>query len=81
MADKFALGLSSANYSIQSAIGVRPGAPDESLNLADRLAQYERSIIEAELRKHDNSIADTADALGVPRRTLSEKMTRLGVRR
>ncbi|HWU17821.1 MAG TPA: sigma-54 dependent transcriptional regulator [Devosia sp.] len=81
VADKFALGLSSANYSIQSAIGIKPGTPDESLSLADRLAQYERSIIEAELRKHDNSIADTADALNVPRRTLSEKMTRLGVRR
>ncbi|UXN75660.1 hypothetical protein N8D56_17590 [Devosia sp. A8/3-2] len=26
-------------------------------------------------------MADTADALSVPRRTLSEKMTRLGVRR
>jgi two-component system C4-dicarboxylate transport response regulator DctD len=79
-ADRFALGLGATGRSIGDMIGQRqPIATGASL--AERLAAYERHLIEAELDRHDASIAAAAEALQVPRRTLSEKMSRLGVRR
>jgi two-component system, NtrC family, C4-dicarboxylate transport response regulator DctD len=79
-ADRFALGLGATGRSIGDILGHRAPAPSGQ-SLAERLAAYERHLIETELDRHDDSIAATAEALQVPRRTLSEKMTRLGVRR
>jgi two-component system C4-dicarboxylate transport response regulator DctD len=42
---------------------------------------YERNIIASALRRHDGRIAAVMEELGVPRRTLNEKMTRLGLTR
>lgn len=79
-ADRFALGLGATGRSIGDMLGQRP--PIQSgASLAERLAAYERHLIEAELDRHNDSIGATAEALQVPRRTLSEKMNRLGVRR
>jgi two-component system, NtrC family, C4-dicarboxylate transport response regulator DctD len=79
-ADRFALGLGATGRSIGDIIGQKtPATAGQSL--ADRVAAYERHLIEAELDRNDNSIAAAAEALQLPRRTLSEKMTRLGVRR
>ncbi|WP_297106374.1 sigma-54 dependent transcriptional regulator [uncultured Devosia sp.] len=79
-ADRFALGLGATGRSIGDILGQR--TPQISgASLAERVAAYERHLIEAELDRHDNSIAAAAEALQVPRRTLSEKMSRLGVRR
>ncbi|MBJ3783183.1 sigma-54-dependent Fis family transcriptional regulator [Devosia sp. MSA67] len=79
-ADRFALGLGATGRSIGDIIGQRQPAAS-GVSLAERLAAYERHLIEAELDRHDDSIAAAAEALQVPRRTLSEKMSRLGVRR
>jgi two-component system C4-dicarboxylate transport response regulator DctD len=79
-ADRFALGLGATGRSIGDILGQRLHSPSGE-SLAERLAAYERHLIETELDRHDDSIAATAEALQVPRRTLSEKMTRLGVRR
>ena len=79
-ADRFALGLDATGRSLADILGTR--APMVSgASLAERVAAYERHLIEAELDRHDDSVAAVADALQVPRRTLSEKMSRLGVRR
>jgi two-component system C4-dicarboxylate transport response regulator DctD len=79
-ADRFALGLDATGRSLADILGTR--APIVSgASLAERVAAYERHLIEAELDRHDDSVAAVADALQVPRRTLSEKMSRLGVRR
>ncbi|AVF04446.1 MULTISPECIES: sigma-54-dependent transcriptional regulator [Devosia] len=79
-ADRFALGLGATGRSIGDILGHK--APTSAgISLAERVAAYERHLIEAELDRHDNAIAAVADALQVPRRTLSEKMNRLGVRR
>ncbi|MGB3338914.1 MAG: sigma-54 dependent transcriptional regulator [Devosia sp.] len=79
-ADKYALGLSRRDSSIGSILGIAD--PNQSdLSLAERLAQFERRVIEEELRRHGNSIGEVCKALDVPRRTLSEKMARLSVRR
>ena len=79
-ADRFALGLGATGRSIGDILGQRLPSPSGE-SLAERLAAYERHLIETELDRHNDSIAATAEALQVPRRTLSEKMTRLGVRR
>jgi two-component system, NtrC family, C4-dicarboxylate transport response regulator DctD len=79
-ADRFALGLPTTGRSIGDILGHRTIAP-AGISLADRVASYESHLIETELDRHGDSIAAAAEALQVPRRTLSEKMTRLGVRR
>ena len=80
-ADRFALGLEATGRSLEAILGPRSAPTPSSASLADRLASYERHVIEAELARHGDSIAAVVDALQVPRRTLSEKMARLGVRR
>lgn len=79
-ADRFALGLGATGRSLGDILGQRE-VITAGASLAERLAAYERHLIEAELDRHDDSIAAVAEALQVPRRTLSEKMNRLGVRR
>ncbi|MNL14222.1 Bacterial regulatory protein, Fis family [compost metagenome] len=79
-ADRFALGLGATGRSLGDILGQREVIA-AGASLAERLAAYERHLIEAELDRHDDSIAAVAEALQVPRRTLSEKMNRLGVRR
>jgi two-component system C4-dicarboxylate transport response regulator DctD len=79
-ADRFALGLDATGRSLADILGTRAPAASGA-SLAERVAAYERHLIETELDRHGDSIADTAEALQVPRRTLSEKMSRLGVRR
>lgn len=80
-ADRFALGLDTTGRSLETILGSKAPPTPAGASLADRLAAYERHVIEAELARHNDSIAAVVDALQVPRRTLSEKMTRLGVRR
>jgi len=79
-ADRFVLGLSANGRALGDMLGQRAPEPNGA-SLADRVAAYERHVIEAELRRHDDSVAAVAEALQVPRRTLNEKMTRLGVNR
>ena len=49
--------------------------------LRERVRAYERHVIEATLRHHDGRVAEVLDALSVNRRTLNDKMSRLGIRR
>jgi two-component system, NtrC family, C4-dicarboxylate transport response regulator DctD len=81
-ADRFALGLdATGGRSLDAILGPRARVQATGASLADRVAAYERHLIEAELARHRDSIAAVAESLQVPRRTLSEKMSRLGVRR
>lgn len=82
-ADRFAIGLDATGRSVDAVLAPsqRGNPPPAAGSLADRVAAYERQLIEAELARNGDSIAATAEALQLPRRTLSEKMTRLGVRR
>ncbi|CCQ73178.1 sigma-54 dependent transcriptional regulator [Magnetospira sp. QH-2] len=50
-------------------------------SLVDLTRQFERRILEAALRHHRGNMADVMDALDLPRRTLNEKMQRLGLER
>ena len=80
-ADRFALGLDATGRSLDAILALRGRSQPAGTSLAERVAAYERHVIETELARHNDSVSAVVDALQVPRRTLSEKMARLGVRR
>lgn len=81
-AERFAIGLDATGRSLAQIIGpVDPAPAVAAGGLAERVAAYEKRLIEVELARHNASIAAAADALQVPRRTLSEKINRLGIYR
>jgi two-component system C4-dicarboxylate transport response regulator DctD len=63
-------------------LGPRP-VEDRALRgrLRDLMEDHERHIIADALQRHDGRIAAVMEELDVPRRTLNEKMTRLGLTR
>ena len=56
-------------------------AAGDDTSLPARLAAYEAEIIRQALEAAAGSVAEAADALGIPRRTLAEKMARHGLKR
>ncbi|WP_417666520.1 sigma-54-dependent transcriptional regulator [Roseibium sp.] len=64
---------------------VRGGAvavdPERGGSLKELMDAYERTVISRALRRHEGRIADVMRELGLPRRTLNEKMTRLNLSR
>jgi two-component system C4-dicarboxylate transport response regulator DctD len=69
-ADRWVLGLESAEASAPSP------AP---AGLTEQVDAFERSLIETALREAQGSIARAAEALAVPRKTLYDKLKRLGL--
>jgi two-component system C4-dicarboxylate transport response regulator DctD len=69
-AERFALGLGPL---------IPEGTP-KGETLPDRVADYEAREITAALAHFGQSVERTAQALGVPRRTLADKMARYGIR-
>ncbi len=53
----------------------------EAMPFRARVLAYERHLIETSLAQHQGRIADVLKALKINRRTLNEKMARLGIRR
>jgi len=62
----------------QSADGV---PASDGGKLADKVQAFERQSIEAALKRHRGNMADVINELGLPRRTLNDKMTRYGLNR
>src|SRR5690606_23056150 len=56
-------------------------AGDNDGSLPARVAAYEAQLIRQALTEAGGSVAEAAAALGIPRRTLAEKMARHGLRR
>lgn len=57
------------------------GASSAGGGLKELMDAYERNLIEGALRRHGGRIGDVMRELNLPRRTLNEKMTRLGLSR
>lgn len=74
LAERFAYGLVEGGL-----IAGLPAATGKGLE--ERLAAYEHRIIEAALEACGGSVAAAAEQLGLPRRTLSDRMVRLGLAR
>ncbi|MGC1487982.1 MAG: sigma 54-interacting transcriptional regulator, partial [Albidovulum sp.] len=70
-AEAFALGL----FELEGAVAATPGPQ----TLADRVAEFEAREISAVLDAHAGNTLRTAETLGLPRRTLNDKMRRYGI--
>jgi two-component system, NtrC family, C4-dicarboxylate transport response regulator DctD len=80
VAERYALGLAATGRSVTEILR-RSDRTGTARSLPERVAAYERMLIEAALREHDWSIASVTESLGVPRRTLNEKMAKYGLLR
>ena len=69
VADRFVLGLESAS---QEDL-------DSGSSLFQQVAAYERTLIDAELKKNNGSIKQTYETLGLSRKALYEKMRKYGL--
>lgn len=70
-----------SNYANEVALGLRPAAPPaaDDLGLVDRVARYEAELIREALSAHAGDMKRVTQALRVPRKTLYDKMARLGI--
>ncbi len=73
-AERFVIGLPILD-------GAGLPAEDGAGSLADQVAAYEKRLIEGALRESGGSIKDAMEALGTPRKTLQDKMSKYGIRR
>lgn len=53
----------------------------QAVSLRDQVALFERHLIQESLNRNAGVIKDVIDDLGIPRRTLNEKMTKYGLKR
>ena len=72
-AERYALGL--------AAMAPREQPQDTKLSLAEQVEAFERTVIERSLAESGGKISTVMENLDIPRRTLSEKMMRLGLDR
>ena len=76
-AQRFALGL---ELDLQPSSGQPLMAPDNlSGGLSEQVDAFERAMIAAELARPHNSLRSLAEALGVPRKTLHDKLRKHGL--
>jgi two-component system C4-dicarboxylate transport response regulator DctD len=71
--ERYALGLAEPLWPLQG--------DGERLSLAQQVEVFERSVIERCLLETGGRIGALIERLDIPRRTLNEKMTRLGIDR
>jgi DNA-binding NtrC family response regulator len=71
-------------HSFREAVALQRHAldiSDNSASLKQRVLAYEKYVIESCLLQHEGRISCVLEALQINRRTLNEKMTRLGISR
>jgi two-component system C4-dicarboxylate transport response regulator DctD len=70
-----------ANYANEVALGLRPAAAAaaDDLGLSDRVARYEAELIREALSAHAGDMKRVTESLRIPRKTLYDKMARLGI--
>lgn len=78
-AERFALGLELALDGQPTASASDIHIPAPSGNLSEQVEQFERSLIAAELAQPHSSMRSLAEALGVPRKTLHDKLRKHGL--
>lgn len=78
-AERFALGLELALDGDLPPAADGPVASIGSGNLSEQVEQFERSLIAAELARSHSSLRSLAEALGIPRKTLHDKLRKHGL--
>lgn len=85
MADRYLLSGSSALDALSGPSGEDAvpggGAESKSETLMDHVSRFERQLIIDSVRRHKGDMRAVMDDLGLPRRTLNEKMAKLGISR
>lgn len=78
-AERFALGLELALDN--SAPDGSPGVPVEIVSggLSEQVENFEKTLIAAELARPHSSVRSLAEALGIPRKTLHDKLRKHGL--
>jgi two-component system C4-dicarboxylate transport response regulator DctD len=79
LADRYVLLGDQLDYDIQRLL--HGGAQEPALTLPQQVECFEKSVIRQQLAQHKGSIKDTMAALGVPRKTLYDKMRKYGLDR
>jgi two-component system C4-dicarboxylate transport response regulator DctD len=74
VADRFVLGLTGDSLLADNANAAIKGG-----SLAEQLAYFERMLIEDMLRRHHGNVAETSEALGMPKKTLYHKLRQLKI--
>jgi two-component system C4-dicarboxylate transport response regulator DctD len=69
----------SCGYDIDRLLGGESDNP--AMTLPEQLECFERSLIEQHLKANNGSIKETMAALGLPRKTLYDKMKKYGLAR
>ena len=77
VAERFALGLELALD--DSADGKESTGHEVSGGLSEQVEHFEKSLIAAELERSHSSMRSLAEALGVPRKTLHDKLRKHGL--
>ena len=77
-AERFALGLELALDGQESTVPDTAAAPDSG-NLSEQVEHFERALIAAELAQPHGSMRSLAEALGIPRKTLHDKLRKHGL--
>ena len=78
VAERFALGLELAQDD-QTAHSTPASGLDVSGGLSEQVEHFEKSLIAAELERSHSSMRSLAEALGVPRKTLHDKLRKHGL--
>lgn len=71
VAERFALGL---DLELETGLDTLPDEAELSGSLSAQVEAYERALIAAELARPHGSMRSLAEALGVPRKTLHDKL-------
>ncbi|MBO3276220.1 sigma-54-dependent transcriptional regulator [Pseudomonas schmalbachii] len=75
VAERFALGL---DLDLDNAPNLT-GQPSSGANLNEQVEAFERALIAAEMARPHNSMRSLAEALGLPRKTLHDKLRKHGL--
>ncbi|HSV79832.1 MAG TPA: sigma-54 dependent transcriptional regulator [Ramlibacter sp.] len=73
VADRFVLGL------LGDRLNLTSGSDTARSSLPEQVEQFERSMINEELRRHRGDVGLCAKTIGVPKQTLYDKMRRLRI--
>ena len=71
--------LSNHAHAVVVGVGAMPEEHERGLTLADKVGRYEAELIREALAAHGGNIGAVTTALGLPRKTLYDKLTRHGL--
>ena len=77
-ADRFVLGLDLGLGDSFQKNSAKDSSGDK-IALSEQMAQFERTIIQNEIQRHNGALKPTYEALNISRKSLYEKMKRLGL--